>query len=87
MFNSKGKKMDPAKAMQCSEFMWETIEKAFHYSNDNSASIPAELSLLDFFEKELNKTNFSSEDRKSCLEMIQSWGAFGKGTRNFRNDC
>lgn len=81
ILNSKGVKMPVEKAQQCSEFMWDTIEKAFAYSNDNSASIPAELSLLDFFKKELDKTTFDAEDRKSCIQMVESWGAFGKSCK------
>ncbi|KAI9813413.1 MAG: hypothetical protein M1827_004088 [Pycnora praestabilis] len=53
MFDKRGSPIDEKRTGMYSELAWGIIAKAFTYSNDNSASIPARKSLLDFFEKEV----------------------------------
>jgi hypothetical protein len=68
------------------ETVWTIIEQAMKYSNKESASIPAERSLFDYFEEQVEKL-FPDEDggitnqkakikRETILRMAEMWGAF-----------
>ena len=56
--------------------MWTTISEAFEYSNRHKDTIPAELSLLDFFREKVERTNFTDLEKKLCLEHCKLWGAY-----------
>ena len=84
VFDKLGVQMDSKEAGENSELIWGIIEQAMKYSEDESATIPAEESLFDFFEKKVpemvtKKTkddNEVEERRETILDMSEMWGAF-----------
>ena len=71
-----GKLVDEEKATKAAEFVWTTIEEAFEYSNQHGDSIPSKQSLYDFIQEKLEKTDFSEEEKKLCLDSCKLWGAY-----------
>ncbi|KAJ5750322.1 hypothetical protein N7533_007350 [Penicillium manginii] len=71
-----GQLVNEERATKSAEFVWTTIEEAFEYSNQHGDSIPPERSLFDFIQEKLEKTNFSDEDKRLCLDSCKLWGAY-----------
>ncbi|OGM39221.1 flavin containing amine oxidase [Aspergillus bombycis] len=71
-----GSPIDDNTATKISEFVWMTIDEAFKYSNAYKDSIPPERSLLDFFLDQVEKANFTPEEKKWCIETCRLWGAY-----------
>ncbi|KAI0151336.1 flavin-containing amine oxidoreductase [Pestalotiopsis sp. NC0098] len=64
-----------------STMMWDIVQDAFAYSSENSAKIPVEASLLDFFREQVVKripdTKPDWEKKRNfILQMAEMWGAF-----------
>ncbi|KAL1592852.1 hypothetical protein SLS60_011269 [Paraconiothyrium brasiliense] len=84
VFDKSGKHMPSKEATENSEIVWEIIELAMKHSEDNSASIPADESLYDFFKKkvlelipqEMEGDKEVERKRETVLEMSEMWGAF-----------
>ncbi|KAF2005756.1 FAD/NAD(P)-binding domain-containing protein [Amniculicola lignicola CBS 123094] len=84
VFDHLGNAMPPKEAAENSDLVWTIIEQAMKHSNENSASIPSEQSLLHYFEEKV-KTCFPSfiegdehvaRKRETILYMASMWGAF-----------
>ena len=56
--------------------MWTTIEGAFDFSQNNSASIPVTKSLYDYFKDKLAETNFTPAEKEAALELSKLWGSY-----------
>ena len=84
VFDKSGNQMDVKEAGENSEIVWGIIEQAMKYSEDETASIPANESLYDFFEKkvpemvkkEMEGDRVVDEKRETILDMSEMWGAF-----------
>ena len=84
MFDGFGKAIPHEIATKCNEVLWSMISDAFNYSSEKSNSVPANMSLLDFFKERVASSVASFEDdpdklvmmEKTVLEMAQIWGAF-----------
>lgn len=63
-------------ATKAAEFVWSTIEEAFEYSNKHGDNVPPEQSLFDYIREKLEKTDFSDEEKKLCLDSCKLWGAY-----------
>lgn len=57
-------------------FMWTTIEGAFAFSEKNSAKIPANKSLYDYFKDKLAETDFTQPEKEAALELSKLWGSY-----------
>ncbi|KKK15274.1 hypothetical protein ARAM_001925 [Aspergillus rambellii] len=68
LYSGDGSLVDEKTAGKVAEFVWSTIGEAFKYSNSHKDTIPPEKSLLDFFHEQLEKTDFSPEEKRLCLE-------------------
>jgi hypothetical protein len=63
------------------EIVWTIIERAMKYSNEESATIPAERSLYNFFQDQVEEmfeggTPEAQAKRQTILQMAEMWGAF-----------
>lgn len=84
VFDKLGNQMDVKEAGENSEIIWGIIEQAMKHSEDESASIAANESLFDFFEKkvpemvkkEMEGDTKVDERRETILDMSEMWGAF-----------
>ncbi|KAF2729383.1 amine oxidase [Polyplosphaeria fusca] len=84
VFDRLGNHMDDKESAENTGMVWEIIEQAMQYSNDQSATIPAEQSLFDYFEEkvkemipaELENDQKVEARRKTILDMAEEWGAF-----------
>lgn len=77
--------MPPEDVVENDETVWSIIEQAMKYSNEESASIPAERSLFNYFEEQVKRLFPDEEDaatqnlkkrRETILQMAEMWGAF-----------
>ncbi|RMZ70675.1 amine oxidase [Pyrenophora seminiperda CCB06] len=90
VFDSLGNPMPDEEAAKNTEHVWSIIEQAMKFSNEHSASIPADKSLYNFFEEQVGKM-FPADDGKeeeeedaetqkkkqqTILQMAEMWGAF-----------
>jgi hypothetical protein len=84
VFDAAGAALSDAEAAEGTEQVWAIIERAMKYSNAESAAIPADRSLYDYFEEqvaELFPDGSGSEaevraKRERILLMSEMWGAF-----------
>jgi hypothetical protein len=86
VFDHIGKHMPAKEAAENTEVVWTIIEQAMKHSNEESAAIPAEKSLYNFFEEQVEKKfpiyyegNEDAEakrKRQTILQMAEMWGAF-----------
>ncbi|KAH5644207.1 hypothetical protein HBI51_122060 [Parastagonospora nodorum] len=77
IFDSVGKQMEEGETAKNEEVVWEIIEQAMKYSNAESATIPAQKSLFNFFEEKVQGM-FPDDKAKqeTILQMAEMWGAF-----------
>lgn len=72
----RGQILDPNTELRVSQFVWNTINEAFEYSEKHGRRIPADCSLLDFFREKLDQSDFSPSDKALCLESCKLWGTY-----------
>lgn len=76
VFDSAGQVMNETKATKYSELVWGIISDAFRHSNEDSAHIPPEKSLMDFFREKVKEKDVTVDEQNILLQMAQMWGAF-----------
>ncbi|KAH7385913.1 hypothetical protein BKA66DRAFT_415470 [Pyrenochaeta sp. MPI-SDFR-AT-0127] len=86
VFDSQGNNMPEKEAAENTEAVWAIIEKAMKLANEESATIPAEKSLFNFFEEQVVKMFPSDIEgvgddaanwrQQTILQMAEMWGAF-----------
>lgn len=83
VFDQLGGQVSEAEAAAYTEQVWAIIERAMALSNSESASIPAEKSLYDFFEEQVVQMFPAEGDgeaadakRRAVLHLAEMWGAF-----------
>ncbi|KAF2709884.1 amine oxidase [Pleomassaria siparia CBS 279.74] len=84
VFARSGDLMPDARSTENNELVWKIIAQAMKYSNEHSASIPAEKSLYNFFEEKVKeefpetvKNDVEARGRQeTILQMAEMWGAF-----------
>ncbi|EUC48831.1 hypothetical protein COCMIDRAFT_33698 [Bipolaris oryzae ATCC 44560] len=81
VFDSLGKHMPDKEGAENSEHVWGIVERAMEFSNQESATIPAEMSLYDYFQEQVVKMFPGNDEepkkkRRVILEMAEMWGAF-----------
>lgn len=80
IYDQSGQMLSTEESQQCSGLMWGIIEEAFDYSNKNSASIPQDQSLLDFFKLKLKEKGLPESVTERVLEVCRSWGDYIGGS-------
>ncbi|KAL9600195.1 MAG: hypothetical protein Q9219_003338 [cf. Caloplaca sp. 3 TL-2023] len=80
VYDPSGQLLSPKESQECSELMWGIIEEAFEYSNKNSASIPQDQSLLDFFKLKLKEKHVPQKTQERLLQVCRSWGDYVGGS-------
>jgi hypothetical protein len=68
-------------AAENTEHVWTIIEQAMKFSNEESATIPIEKSLYDYFQEQVVKMfpghgDEAKKKQQTILEMAEMWGAF-----------
>ncbi|KAF2250840.1 FAD/NAD(P)-binding domain-containing protein [Trematosphaeria pertusa] len=84
VFDHLGQQMPDKEAAENTEIVWEIIEQAMKYSNEESATIPADKSLYHYFEEkvaemitdEMEGDEQVKRKRETILGMAEMWGAF-----------
>jgi hypothetical protein len=86
VFDYLGNHMSEKEAAENTETVWTIIEQAMKYSNEESATIPADKSLYSFFEELVQKLiptdgagaeeEEAKRKRETVLHMAEMWGAF-----------
>lgn len=68
--------MPRAKVKEHYDVMWSVIDDAFEYSREESATIPQDRSLYDFFQTKLKGKNLDEVSSEIVLQMARLWGDF-----------
>lgn len=86
VFDHLGNHVPEREAAENIEIVWTIIEQAMRYSNDESATIPADRSLYSYFEELVGKLIPADDEgagkeeakrkRETVLQMAEMWGAF-----------
>jgi len=84
VFDHLGRMLSDKDAAEYTELVWTVIEQAMKHSNEHSATISPNKSLMDFFEEkaeQLFPSDFSEDKealrkRRLFLNMAEMWGAF-----------
>lgn len=82
VFDEDGTRIPDSEVPEIAEGFWGIVSDAFQYSNDNTDTIPAERSLMDFvIEKVDDKYTDEAEEvaktkRRRLLREAEMWGAF-----------
>ncbi|KAF2185683.1 amine oxidase [Zopfia rhizophila CBS 207.26] len=84
VFDHLGNRIAQKDALENTELVWEIIEQAMKHSNDETATIPADKSLFNFFEEKVPEMvpSLMEDDpdarkkQELLLHMSEMWGAF-----------
>ncbi|KAF2867674.1 amine oxidase [Massariosphaeria phaeospora] len=84
VFDHLGNPIPEVEAADNTELVWNIIEQAMKHSNDDSAEIPAEKSLFDYFKEKvkdmvpvlMDGDDEAEKKRATILQMAEQWGAF-----------
>ncbi|KAL8800587.1 MAG: hypothetical protein Q9200_007203, partial [Gallowayella weberi] len=79
IYDQAGNLLSKEDGRRCSGLMWEIIEEAFKYSDKESALIPQNQSLLDFFKLRLREKNVPNALAERVLQVCRSWGDYVGG--------
>ena len=74
VYSEDGYFVDRDTAATQTALVWETITEAYKESDDNSATIPPEMSLLDFFKRRVEEQNIGEAAAKQILQIARVWG-------------
>lgn len=80
VYDQDGHLLSKKEGQECSDLFWGIIEEAFQYSNKESASIPQDRSLSDFFKIKLKEKNLPELTTKRVLDLCESWGDYIGGS-------
>lgn len=81
IFDHLGQRISDETAGKLTELVWKVIEEAMEHSNSHSSSIPANQSLMDFFEERVKEMSLkmkgsANAEREMLLQVAEMWGAF-----------
>ena len=80
VYDQKGHLLSRKEAEEGTALFWGIIEEAFQHSNKNSASIPQDESLLDYFHAKLEERSLPKAIKERVLNLCESWGDYIGGT-------
>lgn len=76
VFNESGHQLSEQTGQDISRIVWGIIDDAFNYSNEESATIPPEMSLMDFFRAKVKEKKLDRYTSKLVLQHAQIWGDY-----------
>ena len=76
VYDEHGKLLEKQKATKHSQLVWDIIGNAFKHSNQESASIPQERSLMDYFRSSLKDQKLDEASSTLVLQMARIWGDY-----------
>lgn len=76
VFDESGHRLSEQTGQDISRIVWGIIDDAFKYSNKDSATIPPEKSLMDFFRTKVEEKKLDKYTSKLVLQHAQIWGDY-----------
>lgn len=76
VYDELGQLLSDERGVEITELVWKIIGEAFQYSNEESASIPQDMSLMDFFEAAIKEWKLDEATSKLVLQMAHIWGDY-----------
>ncbi|MCJ1471022.1 hypothetical protein MMC07_009670 [Pseudocyphellaria aurata] len=76
VFDEMGRVLSDSRGKEISRLVWGIIDDAFKHSSENSASIPPDRSLMDFFKIRVKEKNIDESTSKLVLQMAHIWGDY-----------
>jgi hypothetical protein len=76
VYDEAGQLLSDEEGVQITELVWSIIGEAFKYSNEESASISPNMSLMDFFQAKVKNLKLDEATSKLVLQMAHIWGDY-----------
>lgn len=76
VYDEVGQLLSDQKDIEITEIVWGIIGEAFQYSNEESASISPNMSLMDFFQAKVKNMTLDEATSKQVLQMAHIWGDY-----------
>lgn len=76
VYDEFGQLLSNERGVEVTELVWKIIGEAFKYSNEKSASIPSDTSLMDFFNIKIKEWELDGVTSKLVLQMAHVWGDY-----------
>ena len=73
-YNQSGDEISHNLALDHSKLSWDIVTQAIKYSQTQGDLIPPNLSLLDYYQRVLEKQEMSESSKELVLEMGRMWG-------------
>lgn len=76
VYDEAGQLLSEQKGKEISRLVWGIIDDAFKHSNESSASIPPNQSLMDFFRAKVGEKRLDETTSKLVFQMARIWGDY-----------
>lgn len=76
VFDELGHRLSEQTGQEISRIFWGLVDDAFKYSSEDSASIPPDQSLMDFFRTKVEAKKLDGYTSKLVLQLAQIWGDY-----------
>ena len=76
VYDELGQLLSDKRGIETTELVWKIIGEAFEHSNKESASIPPDMSLMDFFVAKVNELKLDEMSSQLILQMAHVWGDY-----------
>lgn len=76
VYDESGQLLTDKRGSEISELVWGIIDDAFKHSNEYSASIPPDMSLMDFVKVRAEELKLDSSTTKLVFQMAHIWGGY-----------
>lgn len=76
VFDELGHRLSEQTGQEISRIVWGIVDDAFKYSSEDSATIPPDQSLMDFFRTKVEAKKLDGYTSKLVLQYAQIWGDY-----------
>lgn len=76
VFDELGHRLSEQTGEEISRIVWGIVDDAFKYSSEDSAAIPPDQSLMDFFRTKVEAKKLDGYTSKLVLQYAQIWGDY-----------
>lgn len=76
VFDELGHRLSVQTGQEISRIVWGIVDDAFKYSSEDSAAIPPDQSLMDFFRSKVEAKKLDGYTSKLVLQFAEIWGDY-----------
>ena len=76
VYDELGQLLSDERGIEITELVWKIIGDAFEYSNEETVSIPPDMSLMDFVKAKIKDWKLDEVTSKLVQQMAHRWGDY-----------